>query len=230
MQKIKLGQIATFLAILLSAVVLAFVTTKLLFGKLPLGDFRGVVLVAIAAVFIYLYAIAAYRVFLYISPLEEGEVIEGSRQEFVAQVNTLFFIILFYPLIRTHFLPTPVLRLVYLGLGAHLGHNSYSGGAILDPILTHVGDDCIIGHDAVLYSHAIEGNRFSLSAIRIGHRVTIGAHAIVMSGVTIGDGAIVAAGSVVLKGTHIAAGESWGGIPARRLKTRSETESGDHSI
>ena len=58
----------------------------------------------------------------------------------------------------------------------------------------------------------------SLSAIRIGDNVTIGAAAVIMSGVQIGDGAIVSAGAVVLKDSRIGAGEVWGGVPARRLR------------
>jgi acetyltransferase-like isoleucine patch superfamily enzyme len=54
--------------------------------------------------------------------------------------------------------------------------------------------------------------------ITIGDHVTIGAHAVVLSGVTIGDNSIVAANSLVVKGTRIGSGEIWGGSPARRLK------------
>jgi hypothetical protein len=90
----------------------------------------------------------------------------------VAQVNILFYLILFNSLIRTHFLPVPLLRLVYLALGgARLGHNTYSAGAILDPPLTYIGNNCIIGHDAVLFSHAIENRRLSLSAISLAQAI-----------------------------------------------------------
>ena len=112
------------------------------------------------------------------------------------------------------------MRLVYLALGARLGSNTYSAGAILDPPLTEVGANTIIGHDAALFSHAIEGRHLSHARIRIGNNVTIGAHAIIMSGVTIEDDAIVAAGAVVTKDSHIGAGEIWGGNPARLLRRR----------
>ena len=156
--------------------------------------------------------------FLKAMPLAEGELEPGSRAEFAAQVNILFYLLLFNSLIRTHFLPVPLMRLVYLALGARLGPNTYSAGTLLDPPLTEFGANCIIGHDAVLYAHAIEGSRFALARIRIGDGVTIGAMAVVMSGVAIGDGAIVSAGAVVLKDTKIGAGEVWGGVPARRLR------------
>ena len=85
----------------------------------------------------------------------------------------------------------------------------------LDPPLTELGDNCIVGHDAVLFCHAIEGRDFSLAGIRIGHNVPIGATAVIMSGVKIGDGAIVSAGAVVLKDAAIGPGAVWGGVQAR---------------
>ncbi len=221
MRKITVGQILVFFTLLAIMLTLGILSTKFLLGSLPLGDFRGITLVAATILFTYLYAFLVYRLFLYFFPLREGTIAEGSRDEFAAQVDTLFYLILFYPLIRTHFLPVPLLRLVYQTLGAHLGSNTYSAGAILDPPLTYIGANSIIGHDAVLFSHAIEGRKFSLGAIRIGDNVTIGAKAIIMSDVTVGDGAIVSAGAVVTKGARIGAGEIWGGIPAKPLKVPS---------
>ncbi|MEZ5502008.1 MAG: DapH/DapD/GlmU-related protein [Halioglobus sp.] len=92
--------------------------------------------------------------------------------------------------------------------------------------MTEIGDNTIIGHGATLYSHAIEGHHFALERIVLGNNVTVGAHAIIMSGVRVGDGAIVSAGAVVRKGTRIGAGEHWGGVPARRLDARAAVEGG----
>lgn len=191
----------------------------LLLGSLAPGDFRGIAVITAVVVSTYLTAFAVYRLFLRFFPLGEGEILANSREEFSAQVNILFYLLLFNSLIRTHFLPVPLLRLVYLALGARLGRNTYSAGALLDPPLTIAGDNCIIGHDAVVFAHAIEGSRFSLEKVRLGNNVTVGAHALVMAGVSVGDGAIISAGAVVLKGTYIGPGEVWGGVPARRLKT-----------
>lgn len=218
MRQITPAQITTFFILLALALALGVATTWLVLGRAPLGDFRGVVLVAAGVVFIYLWAFAIYRLFLRAFPLQEGELPEGSRAEFAAQVNILFYLMLFNSLIRTHFLPVPLLRLVYQALGARFGRNSYSAGVLLDPPLVEMGDNCIIGHDAALFCHAIEGRHFALGRIRLGHNVTIGATAVVMSDVSIGDGAIVSAGAVVRKGTRIGAGEVWGGVPARRLR------------
>jgi len=222
MRKISFGQIMFFEVLLLTAIALGILTTWFLLGGLPLGDFRGVTLVVSAVLFIYLYAFLVYRLFLHFFPLREGDIPEGSREEFAAQVNILFYLLLFNSLIRTHFLPVPLMRLVYLALGARLGTNTYSAGAILDPPLTFIGDNSIIGHDAALFSHAIEGRNFSLNAIHIGNNVTVGATAVIMSDVVIGDDAIVSAGAIVTKGTRIGAGEIWGGMPARLLKSRAQ--------
>ncbi|WP_343731429.1 DapH/DapD/GlmU-related protein [Duganella sp.] len=218
MRAIKPGQIAVFLGLLTLILLLAIATTALLFGQLPLGDFRGVTLVMLALLLVYLYAFLVYRCFLLALPLREGEVAEHSRQELAANVNILFYLLLFNSLIRTHFIPVPLQRLIYLALGAELGANTYSAGALLDPPLTRIGSNTIIGHDAVVFAHVIEGARLELKAVHIGNTVTIGAKAVVMAGVHIGDNAIVSTGAVVTKDTRIGAGEIWGGIPARRIK------------
>ena len=221
MRKIKAAPIIVFTLILSLSLVLAIVTTSSLLSFIPLGDFRGISLVAAAVLFLYLYAIIFYRLFLHVMPLKEGGIEEGSREEFGYHVYLLFNLILFFPIIRTKFIPVPLTRIIYLSLGASLGSNTYSGGTILDPPLTYVGANTIIGEDALLYCHAIEGHHLSHAAIHIGDNATIGAKSIIMSGVKIGDGAIVAAGSVVLKHTQIGTGEVWAGVPARRIRKQT---------
>lgn len=218
MREIKGKEIACFLALLTLILLLGVGSTALLLGGLPLGDFRGVLLLLAGALLSYLYAFLVYRLFLWAMPLREGPVAPGSRAEFVANVNILFYLLLFNSLIRTHVIPLPLLRLVYLALGARLGHNTYSAGVLLDPPLTQIGANTIIGHDAVIFAHVIEGDRLELRRVRIGSGATIGATAVVMAGVTIGDGAIVSAGAVVVKDSRIGPGEIWGGVPARLLK------------
>lgn len=218
MRKITAAPVMVFISLLVLAVVLGGFSSWLVLGWLPLADLRGVVLLLGAVLMIYLWAFVIYRAFLRVMPLKEGYIEEGSREEFGYHVYVLFYLLLFYPLTRNHLIPTPLMRLVYLALGARLGDNTYSAGCILDPPLTEVGANTIIGHDAVLFSHAIEGRHLSHAMIRIGDNATVGAKAIIMAGVSIGDGAIVAAGAVVKKGTRIGPGEVWGGNPARRLR------------
>lgn len=224
MRKITGLQIGLFFTLLGLILVLGIGTTSLVFGKITLGDFRGVTLVVVAVVFVYLYAFVVFRLFLKLTPLHEGEIPAGSQQEFVYHIYLLFFLMLFYPVMRSGFVPVPLMRLVYLALKAHLGKNSYSGGLILDPPFVFVGDNTLIGQGATIIPHSIEGESLSHYPVIIGNNVTIGAGAVVLQGVTIGDGAVVAVGSVVRKKTVIGAGEIWGGVPAKRLQDRREAE------
>jgi len=217
MRKITFGPVAVFGVCLSLAIVLGVMTTAALLGLVALGDFRGVTGVVVGLVSIYVYALIIYRLVLLVAPLREGAIAEGSREEFNYHVYLLFYLLLFQPLTRSLFLPVPLMRVIYRALGARLGDNTYSAGTILDPPLTEVGRNTIIGHDAVLFSHFVKGRELSLAAIRIGDDVTIGAKAVIMPGVVIGDGAIVAVGAVVAKDSRIGSGELWGGIPARRI-------------
>jgi acetyltransferase-like isoleucine patch superfamily enzyme len=151
-------------------------------------------------------------------PLLEGEIPAGSQQEFVYHVHLLFFLILFYPITRSCFVPVPLMRVVLQALGARLGQNSYSSGIVFDPIFVEVGDNSLIGQSALLIPHVIEGHRLAHYRIRIGNNCTIGAGSAVLAGVSIGDGATVSIGAVVKKGTVIGPNEIWGGVPARLIE------------
>jgi acetyltransferase-like isoleucine patch superfamily enzyme len=221
MRKINGLQVAVFGFLLVIAVGAAIATTAALLAHLPLGDFRGITLVAAAIVFLYGYAVLLFRLFLWRFPLRDGEVSPGSRQEFVYHVYLLFFLILFYPVMRSGFMPVPAMRLVFQALGAKMGANTYSSGIILDPTFVTLGDNTLVGQYALLVPHVIEGERLAHYPIRIGSNVTIGAGATVLSGVTIGDNAIVSTGAVVKKGTQIGDGEIWGGVPARLIGHRT---------
>lgn len=221
MRKIGIGEILMFMVLLGGVLASALATTKLVLGNLPLGDFRGVALIATAILLIYLYAFIVYRLFMFFMPLREGDIAEKSREEFTYHVYLLFYLILFYPLMRSGAVPVPIMRLVYLALGARLGSNTYSSGIIFDPPFVEIGSNCIVGQYALIVPHAIEGMRLAHHKIRIGHNVTIGAHAVVQAGVSIGNNAIVAIGAIVKKGTQIGPNEVWGGVPARLIHTHT---------
>ena len=223
MRKITFGPAAVFACLLSVAVAAGLAVTSVLLRALPASDYRGIAGVAMAIALIYAAAIVIYRVFLAFAPLREGVIAKGSRAEFHYHVYLLFYLLLFQPLTRSLFVPVPLMRLLYLALGARLGEDAYSAGVILDPPLTEIGQGSIVGHDAVLFSHAVEGEELSLARIRIGARVTIGAKAVVMPDVTIADDAIVAVSAVVTKGTRIGAGELWAGIPARKVGKKPPT-------
>ncbi len=217
MRKITLGPIVVFSVFAILALAGAAATTHLLTRGLPDWRWIGTVQVVLFLVLAFVVLAVENRIFLKFFPLPVGEIAAGSRAEFIYHVNLLFYLLAFYPVTRSRFVPVPLMRLVYQMLGARLGKNTYCSGIIMDPSLTTIGDNTLIGQDALLFSHAIEGEYLALSPISIGSTVTVGAKAVIMSGTTIEDRAIVAAGSVVRKGTRIGAGEIWGGIPARRI-------------
>jgi len=209
------------MGLLTCAIAGAGATSYALGALVSFGDFRGVVLTLAFIIGLYSYAFLIFRLFLWAFPLRSGEIAEGSQQEFVYHVYLLFFLILFYPVMRSGFVPVPLMRLVYIELGAKLGANTYSSGIILDPIFVTLGDNTLVGQYALLVPHVIEGSKLAHYPIRIGSNVTIGAGAIVLSGVTIRDGAIISTGAVVTKGATIDAGEIWGGVPAKLLGNKS---------
>jgi len=108
-------------------------------------------------------------------------------------------------------------------VGRDLILEHYALGVVLHPQV-EVGDNCRIYHHVTL---AAESGIGSPHKIVLGHRVTIGAHAIVVArsneSLTIGDDAMVGAGAVVTK--NIPAGEIWAGNPARFLRQRRADES-----
>jgi acetyltransferase-like isoleucine patch superfamily enzyme len=111
-----------------------------------------------------------------------------------------------------------LLRTIYIALGAQLGKNAYCCGLILNPHFVKVGENALIGMNALIVPHTLENRRAAQYPVIIGNNVTIGAHAIIQAVCTIGDNAIVAMGSVVRKHTTINIGEVWGGVPAKFLK------------
>ena len=218
MRKITWRQIIVFVTLCVAIVTLATTTAMILPGSLPLGDFRGVIMVLAWALYIYAYAVVVYRLFLAFMPLPEGEIPDNSPAEFIYHIYVLFYLIFFYSIMRSGILPAPFMRLFYLALGTRLGINTYSQGIIHDPPFIEIGDNCVVGQGALLIPHVIEGTRLAHYSIHIGNHVTIGANAIVLAGTTIEDDAIVSAGAVVVKGSHIGPGEVWGGVPAKLLR------------
>jgi FkbH-like protein len=111
----------------------------------------------------------------------------------------------------------------------HVGNGAMIWGLIMDPDLTEIGDRAVIGLSAELVAHSLTrrpgGVVVYLSApIKIGADATIGGAAYVGLGCVIGEGAVVEAKSFVAPFTNIPAGETWGGVPARRLRRRDGQE------
>ena len=217
MRKVSLAPILLFSLLTLTGGGLAW---SLLFGlsRFKLSTDNNVLQFLLFLILFYLFNILFYRIFLVICPIPEGEIKTASKEEFYYNVYLLYRLILFYPLIRTKLFPVPLSRPLYILLGAKLGPNTYSGGTILDPPFTQIGANTIIGEDALIFSHAIEGASLSHQKVIIENNVTIGAKSIIMPGAIIKDGAIIACGSIVTKNTKVLNDEIWAGNPAKKLK------------
>lgn len=58
----------------------------------------------------------------------------------------------------------------------------------------------------------------------VGDRAFIGSGSILIAPMTVGEGALTGAGAVVKKNTNIPAGESWVGLPAHPIKSKTSTD------
>ena len=221
MRKITPSQILAFNLLLLLCLVLTWGAHALIVAPWidALGDYRAICNVFVSALLFFWIAIAVHRVFLLLFPLRAGDVPKGSGQEFVYHVYILFYLLVFYPVLRSGIPPAPLMRLIYQALGARLGGNTYSQGLIHDPLFVSIGANSTVGQSALIIPHLIEGNKLAHLPVVIGDHVTIGANAVVLPGVIIGNHAIVASGAVVSKGTEIKDYEVWMGVPAK-LKRR----------
>lgn len=226
MRKITLLPILIFCLLLATAGGLTYTLTLPLARNLPDFEFRGIVLLAAAALFFLFSAVLVYRAFLKFFPLPPGDVPVGSRAERIYLVYILFWLLIFHPILRTGAIPVPMSRLVLLVLGTQVGVDSYSSGLVLDAHFVTIGSRTQIGLDALLIPHVQEGSALAHFPILVGDRVTIGARAIILAGVTIGDDAIVGTAALVTKGTKIGPSEIWAGVPARKIGVRDPKASG----
>ena len=134
---------------------------------------------------------------------------------------------LFY-LVRYTFLPfatlTPFGIAFLKAMGMKIGRHAFINTEhISDPCLIEVGEDAALGGSVRIFAHYGGGGNLVIAPVKIGARATLGAGACVMGDVEVGDGAVILPHSVLLPGTRVPAGETWGGVPARRI-TREEMD------
>jgi acetyltransferase-like isoleucine patch superfamily enzyme len=134
---------------------------------------------------------------------------------------------LFY-LVRYTFLPfvtlTPFGIWFLKAMGMKIGRHAFINTEyISDPRLITIGRDAALGGSVHIFAHSGGGGHLVVAPVVIGDRATIGLAATVMGDVEVGTGATVLPHSVLLPGSRVGAGETWGGVPARRI-TREEMD------
>jgi carbonic anhydrase/acetyltransferase-like protein (isoleucine patch superfamily) len=77
-----------------------------------------------------------------------------------------------------------------------------------DGLPTLIGEDCLIGHSAILHGCVLEDRAF------------VGMDAVAMDGARVGSGAMLGAGALLSPGKAIPAGEVWIGRPAKFLRAQ----------
>lgn len=128
---------------------------------------------------------------------------------------------LFY-LVRYTFLPfvtlTPFGIWFLKAMGMRIGRHAFINTEyISDPRLIRIGKDAALGGSVRIFAHYGGGGHLVVAPVDIGDRATIGVAATIMGDVEVGRGATVLPHSVLLPGSRVGEGETWGGVPARRI-------------
>jgi len=114
-------------------------------------------------------------------------------------------------------------RWIFRCLGMRLGRDvTIASGVTMDyffPELIEIGDNTIIGMDAMILTHEFLHDRFRSGIVSIGRNCIVGANSTVLAGVTLEEGTGVSAMSLVNKGTT--EGALVGGVPIRVLRAKT---------
>jgi acetyltransferase-like isoleucine patch superfamily enzyme len=115
--------------------------------------------------------------------------------------------------------PSPFSQMYYRLMGMRIGREvTLNSTAIADPSLIAIGDRATIGGSANILAHYAQGGYLVIAPVTIGAGATIGMRAVIMGGVEVGEKAKVLANSFVLPHTKIPGGETWAGIPAKKVE------------
>ena len=112
--------------------------------------------------------------------------------------------------------------------GVKIGKRVYfSTETRIDAIpLIEIGNDCFFGPRSIVGGHILHhGSDVLYAPVKIGNGCFIGHSSIVTPGAIIGEKAILGAYSVVLLNTTIPPGETWVGLPARKVKEKATNDS-----
>jgi len=113
---------------------------------------------------------------------------------------------------------TPFKSVIWRLMGVRIGKRVFDDGVhISEPLLTAVGDECVLGHESKIQCDSQEDGTYKSGPTTLGAGCTIGVGAFVHYGVTMGKGSVLAADSFLMKGETVPPRARWGGNPAREM-------------
>lgn len=120
---------------------------------------------------------------------------------------------------------SPLTPYYYRGMGARMAASVFisSSARIFDPWFLEIQEHATIGADALILGHMGDGAQIVLGSVFIGEGAIIGARSIILPNVYIGRHARLGAGALAVRGTVIPDGETWAGVPARRVSNQVRT-------
>jgi heptaprenylglycerol acetyltransferase len=131
----------------------------------------------------------------------------------------VFFYVVIYSM--KHFPSLALKRGILRAIGMKLGNNvTIASGVTLDyffPELIEIGDNTIVGMDAMVLAHEFLHDRWRSGKVAIGANVMVGAQSTILAGVSVGDGARISAMSLVHK--SVPSGAFVGGVPIAVIAT-----------
>lgn len=118
--------------------------------------------------------------------------------------------------------PTPFNHVYFKMMGMKIGKGTQINTSnISDAALLTLEEDVTIGGSASIICHYGQSGYLILAPTVIRKGAVIGMLATIMADVEIGEGAKILGNSLVLPKTRVPAGETWGGVPARKIDMRS---------
>ena len=102
---------------------------------------------------------------------------------------------------------TPLSQMFHRVSGCRIGKNVWINTiSLIDCYMISIGDNSIIGGEAVLSPHVFENGHLIIQPITIGRDCLIGGHSYISPGVTIGDGSVIGMKAYVRKGKQVPPG------------------------
>lgn len=114
----------------------------------------------------------------------------------------------------------PIFRKLFLwALGGRVAPRDVLsvGGTVLDPHRVSLGRRALLGLDSLVFPVDVTEEGVVAGNVDIGDDVAVGPRSVIAPNVVLGAGATVAPLSYVERGTHVPPGETWAGVPARRV-------------